>query len=403
MVDVHKLAQIGIAKRYQTDEVIFDEGDAGEEMFILLTGRVGVYRHSVDGHEVQLAELTPGSFFGEMSLLEKQPRNATVKALDETIVVTLNQNNFEEVIAQQPQLAFRIMQGMSHRIRLQNEQLATLMQKDSEEPPETENDVCVSADKDLPMESKQSPVVEKSENTEMLSSEKDDYYLFDKEITCPVCNNTFSVKMVRSSRLRLNAVESDLRQRFANFEPLWYMVWICPNCSFANFNYEFKQLSDEQKKFVLSNSKDRKQKYTTSFSHPRKLGEVLNAYFLVLDQLMAQTQPDSGRIAKVWLRLSWLYQDADDNENYLIASQNALEFFCKMYYQDGKTRNPDEEQRLALVLGELYFRLQQYKEAGEFFRRAIVHRGGNATINRQAEDRIQELKDIIQAVHTPTK
>ena len=401
MIDVQKLARIGVAKKYKQDEIFFHEGELGQEMYILLTGCAGEFANSVDGCPRSLAKLEPGSFFGEMSLFEQQPRGATVQALDDCLVIILNQDNFEQVISQQPQLAYRILKGMSQGIRQQSEELSKIKK--------TFADDAVQVAKALHLDPKEEgPKCERSVEVLSLSTPaaeitskqsrpaEDENFLFDKEISCPVCAQNFTVKMVRSSRLRLSGVDPDLRQRFQQFEPLWYTVWVCPHCSFANFNYEFKQVTEEQKRYVKSASQERMRTHKSAYSVPRKLGEVLDAYGLILQMLMNGDRPDASRVAKVWLRLSWLYQDAGDQENYLQSSRQALAFFSQMYDNSGHNSSRDQEQRVALLLGELSLRTRELKDAGVFFRKAIMHQGGNVIINRQAEDRIQELKQMLR-------
>lgn len=65
----------------QPGDIVFREGDSGREIFVLLEGEMEVRKRSRDGHEVRLALLGPGDWFGEMSLLDVQPRSASVRAL----------------------------------------------------------------------------------------------------------------------------------------------------------------------------------------------------------------------------------------------------------------------------------------------------------------------------------
>jgi len=109
---------------------------------------------------------------------------------------------------------------------------------------------------------------------------------------------------------------------------------------------------------------------------------------------------DPSKNAKVWLRLAWLYDDVDDQEMMDIASQNALEMFKDSFFNQRRDTSIEQDQRLSLLLGELSLRLGEDLEAANFFRGAIARKGGNATINRQAEDRIQELKARIRLEDT---
>lgn len=392
MLDINQLAKAGVLKKYDTDEVFFHQGDPGHEMYILLKGRVRLFITSIDGADIPVMELTAGEFFGEMSLLENAPRSATIQALEECLVIMIDENNFEEVVAGQPALAFRIMKGMSNRIRQLNEELSQL--KKGERPPAK-----------LQAVSKSAPAAHTPEWGNLAAEGHQSYpdiapatdagYIFEKEITCPVCGQNFTTTMTRSSRLKLRSVDADLRQRFQDFNPLWYMVWVCPHCYYANFNFEFKQVDQLTKKMVLAET-ERVKALDFKYSFPRCLNEVFLAYYLVLNSLKTE-QPDPARIAKVWLRLSWLYDDAGDAEMFRYASAQALEYFTETYYNARRDTSLEQDQRLALLLAELNLRTAQPAEALKHYRNAIVHKGGSAVINRQAEDRIQELKKVITA------
>ena len=86
----HSLFQVEI---YQAGEVIFKEGDPGECAYFIQSGEVEVLRRT-DGRDKQVAVLKDGEYFGEMSLLSPNPRNATVKARSVTIVGIVGKDNF---------------------------------------------------------------------------------------------------------------------------------------------------------------------------------------------------------------------------------------------------------------------------------------------------------------------
>ena len=118
-----KLGELG--KIYQPGELIVRQGDPGECMYVIQSGRVEVI-HEEGGKEVRLAELGEGDFFGEMALFEKSVRSATVRPVGEVRVLTVDKKMFLRKIHEDPSLAFRIMQKMSQRIRQLDEQLTKL-------------------------------------------------------------------------------------------------------------------------------------------------------------------------------------------------------------------------------------------------------------------------------------
>jgi uncharacterized protein (DUF2225 family) len=388
MVDIAALARLGGVRKYSADEIFFNFGDPGHEMFIILKGRVGVFISSLDGSPLQVAALKDGDFFGEMSLLEGMPRSATIVALEDTVCLVIDESNFEQVIAQQPSLAFRIMKGMSNRLRQQNEELGFLKKGAPPEEDAPGADVRETS-APLPLNSAIYPPGHKS--YPMIAPDTHNTYLFDSDTLCPVCEKKFPVKMVRSSKLRLDKIDNDMRQHFFDFEPLWYAVWICPNCYYANFNFEFKQVSDALKKKIMEQGQELKSKIKINFSSPRKVDEVFTSYYMVLQTLQVG-KADPMKAAKIWLRLSWLYSDVGDEDMYSFTSQKALEAYSDAYFNTRRDSSVEQDQRLTMLLGELCLRVGQQEEALKHFRNSIVRKGGNNNLNRQAEDRIQELR-----------
>ena len=114
-----------LGKTYGDGEPIARQGEIGECMYVIQQGQVEVVREQ-DGAEVQLATLGEGDFFGEMALFDRERRSATVRALGEACVLTVDKRTFLRRIHEDPSLAFRIVKGMSQRIRTLDAQVARL-------------------------------------------------------------------------------------------------------------------------------------------------------------------------------------------------------------------------------------------------------------------------------------
>ncbi len=116
------MAKGDLGKRYQDGENLCREGDPGEHMFVIQQGQVEVIvRH--DGRETSLAVLGPGSIIGEMAIFEREPRSATVRARGEVLALTVDKKNLLRRVAEDPTLAFRLIQTLSGRVRELNRAL----------------------------------------------------------------------------------------------------------------------------------------------------------------------------------------------------------------------------------------------------------------------------------------
>ncbi len=106
-------------------EIIIRQGEAGDIMFEILNGRVEVVQEK-DGKEVRLALLEKGDFFGEMAIFEREVRAATVRALGEVRVLTIDKKILLRRISEDPSLALRILEKMSNRIRDLDSEIVSL-------------------------------------------------------------------------------------------------------------------------------------------------------------------------------------------------------------------------------------------------------------------------------------
>lgn len=111
-------------RRCQAGEVIFREGEPGNVMFMILAGRVAILKGELTTPTI-LAFRGVGEIFGEMALLENQPRSATVVSLDDTHLLGINRQNFQELLNQNPSVGLSIMETLSSRLRKTNEALST--------------------------------------------------------------------------------------------------------------------------------------------------------------------------------------------------------------------------------------------------------------------------------------
>jgi len=109
-----RLAQIGKRRTYAADETIVKEGSTGTALYVLLSGRVRIERGGK-----QVGELGPGDFFGELALIEEEPRSATVIAVDETECLLFPAWEFRALLDEQPQIAVAIMRALIERIHRQ--------------------------------------------------------------------------------------------------------------------------------------------------------------------------------------------------------------------------------------------------------------------------------------------
>jgi CRP-like cAMP-binding protein len=114
---------VGLGKEYNAGEVVFRQGDQGNCMFVIQDGEVEAIIET-GGKELRLRTMGPNEFFGEMALFEQEVRTATIRTLRPSRILSIDKKNFLGGIHEDPSLAYRIVQTMSHRIRDLTDRLA---------------------------------------------------------------------------------------------------------------------------------------------------------------------------------------------------------------------------------------------------------------------------------------
>ena len=111
-------------------ETLFNEGDAGDRLYILLAGKVKLGHASADGRENLLAVLGPGEVVGELTLFDPGPRSTTATAVAPTELLTLEHSQLMGFIESHPTLAKDMLRALAQRLRRTNTALADLVFSD---------------------------------------------------------------------------------------------------------------------------------------------------------------------------------------------------------------------------------------------------------------------------------
>ncbi len=110
--DLAAIAFISTEERREQNDEIFGEGEAGDALYLVIDGKVRV--HKV---ERLIAELGQSECFGEMAILDAAPRSATVTAVEETSLLKITREDFQEIMTEKPEIAQGIVKVLTRRLR----------------------------------------------------------------------------------------------------------------------------------------------------------------------------------------------------------------------------------------------------------------------------------------------
>lgn len=248
----------------------------------------------------------------------------------------------------------------------------------------------------------------KKEGTGTLEQKKEateEDLVFDKSYTCPVCDNEFKSKMVRTGKVRLAGADSDLRPRYQGVDSLKYDAILCPKCGYAALNRYFN--------FVMaSQAKNIKEKISSTFKPQKEEGKIYTYDDAIAKHKMAllNTVVKNGKNSErayTCLKLAWLcrgkkeelmqgeynkeeVKELMEEEKELLA--NAFEGFEAAFTKEDFPMCGMDQYTMMYLLAELARRTGQEDVAKRYVSKVLVARDAQQRIKNKAFDLKEKLK-----------
>lgn len=229
--------------------------------------------------------------------------------------------------------------------------------------------------------------------------------IFDKSYTCPVCDNEFKSRMVRTGKVRPAGADSDLRPKYIGMDPLKYDAILCPECGYAALNRYFN--------FVMSGqAKNIKEKISSTFKHQPEAGRVytyddaLMRHKMALLNTIVKGGKNSER-AYTCLKMAWLCRGKREmllQGDYtkqevaeLVAEEkellsNAYEGFEAAFTKEDFPMCGMDEYTMMYLLAEIARRIGKNEEAKRYVSKVLVARNAQ----RRIKDKAFYLKEKLQ-------
>lgn len=125
--DLQRVVEVARERTYPKNSVILFEDDPGDALYVVAKGQVKVVLIGEDGREVILSVLGEGEHFGEMALIDDEPRSAHVIAMEDSTLVVLRREEFQPILAQTPQIGLALLKELSRRLRRVDEKVGSLV------------------------------------------------------------------------------------------------------------------------------------------------------------------------------------------------------------------------------------------------------------------------------------
>ena len=352
-----------------------------KELFVVLQGSVGVYSDWGQANPTQTAVLSPGSYYGELSIFLNKTREHTLVSLGDSMVKIINRRMLPEFFSKQPDFAIKFVESICKNLDTAQKSLEQYnLAKASQEA------------------SRNSTLFPEGHGNYTLPINNANELLYEDKIICPLCAHNFVNMTIIGSRLKPIGTDDDMRVRYKDIEPLHYDIITCPSCFYSATTTQFPTLSKKSAENInAAVGPHILDMYITSGTK-RDTFTVFAGYYLAM--LCAQSFDNPQMLtANLWLKLSRIYQDCEDTEMYLYASKRSLDDFSHCYqYQNIQGK---QLQNMVYIMGDLCQRVGELTRAREYFFMAKTDKEGTPVIARKADLRLDKIRDLIKAAENP--
>jgi CRP-like cAMP-binding protein len=125
--NLKRIYKIAVAREYGEGQAIFTKSEPADSLFIVISGRVKIFTRSSSKKRKTFAYLNRGDFFGEMALIEDQPRSASAEAVTPSRLLMIRKSDFKKTLMSDPKLMFYLLQIMCARMRRANAEIEGLL------------------------------------------------------------------------------------------------------------------------------------------------------------------------------------------------------------------------------------------------------------------------------------
>lgn len=391
---------------FKEKEKVYNYGDKADKIYFILSGLIRIFIKE-EGKEIEIKRSKNGDFVGETAFTAKK-YNSKAEVYLTTKALEFEISNLRKIMKKNNNFANKMINQLSDYIdKLQNKEKINLV-------PISEIDKKIEAEKKIKKQiaGKKNKYINQAANKikdnkdfyleghstyNQKASKNDDYYLYEKEIECPVCSSEMKIKKIRNSRLRIEKVREDLRPIYKNFKLYYYNILSCSNCLFTARRKDFNDFSKSKKKKVKNDFKEKitneiNKDFKIEYSYPRKINNVLDAHYLAL-KLYDFTNFKFNKRAFLWRELSWIYEDLKQKKLAEKASLKALKSLEKYYFKDNSNTSKKENDNLSLLLAVLYHKHEQENKALPLLDDLIRDKKVNIRQKNKARDLFLKIRE----------
>lgn len=383
------------AIKYVKGEVMLREGTISDKLGIIVAGNAALYKNFGTTSAILNSALTQDGFFGEQGVLLGIPNEFSVVAMSDVVVLHFKREALPDFVKKHPETTIGILKTLCSKTLGNPLQQPAAPPVKPVAPPQSTAVSPVQVNAPKPSLAPSAPIPglfpEWHGDCDLKLAEDSREIVVMRSYTCPLCGKEFKANTVRQTKLVTARTDDDMRTRYKNIEPLHYDVVTCPACYYSALTEQFPKGLRSKSKVWAEKIGAFKPSLSLHLDESIDSRTVFAQYYLALLCAPVCLDRSEMALALLWLKLSRLYQDSEAREMDEHATGEALKAYTRAY--ETLEVGPETSQRLFLTLGELNLRLGKVNDAKNFFYKAKVQKPGSAALSKQADNRIEDIRE----------
>ncbi|KUP05370.1 hypothetical protein Q73_12075 [Bacillus coahuilensis m2-6] len=191
---------------------------------------------------------------------------------------------------------------------------------------------------------------------------------YEQSTTCPLCQETFQTTKIRTRFVHFSGRDEDFCPRYTvlEYNPLLYHIHHCPTCHFSfseeTSSYFFPTSTTKIQELMNNQNKD--------YCSTRTYDQAIDLFHLAIECGKIKRETDLV-IGGYYLRLAWIYRLLNQPEQERVVLLKTIQHYCAAYQKGENKSTKMTDVRLLYVIGEIYRRLEMYKEAVQYFSKVV--------------------------------
>lgn len=356
-------------------QTLFQEGERNDELYVIVKGEVALLRNMPLDDDAPALVAGPGEVVGEIGVFAETEQPFTASVVEDAVVWALPAEAALDLATRNARFGHALLQQLSRRVNLLargrrgDERDATPAPADPPADSHPPSEMLGSPDALAPSPAAQS---DPQPSDETATTGPDDRTIYRKAVNCPICSRKFDALNVRDKYVRVRRRDSDLCEHYEGVNPVYYAVYVCPNCYYAAYSDDFDEPTDREMASIRDALREAQAKVGSVDFHRRRDSRAAALSYELALISYGKRRVSPRKLAGIHHRLAWIARWDGDEARERTCLEAAVQGYATTY-EHGDVDGPRSEIMLAYLLGDLSLRLGRLEDATRWLGRAMYH------------------------------